>query len=93
MCIGYAGPEAALGGPIALLRDGDRIRIDAGAGRIDVELDATELAARAAAWRFRPRERLAGLLEKYAASVGPAHLGAVTHAGAVDWPFEDPPEA
>jgi dihydroxy-acid dehydratase len=93
MCIGYAGPEAALGGPIALLRDGDRIRIDAGAGRIDVELDDTELAARAAAWRFRPRERLAGLLEKYAASVGPAHLGAVTHAGAVDWPFEDPPEA
>ena len=41
----------------------------------------------------KPRERLAGLLEKYAAGVGPAHLGAVTHSGAVDWPFEDPPEA
>jgi dihydroxy-acid dehydratase len=93
MCIGYAGPEAALGGPIGLLRDGDRIRIDAAAGRIDVDLDGAELAARATAWRYRPRERLAGLLEKYAASVGPAHLGAVTHAGAVDWSFEDPPEA
>jgi dihydroxy-acid dehydratase len=93
MCIGYAGPEAALGGPIALLRDGDMIRIDAGAGRIDVELGEAELAERAAAWRFRPRERLAGLLEKYAAGVGPAHLGAVTHSGAVEWPFEDPPEA
>jgi dihydroxy-acid dehydratase len=92
MCIGYAGPEAASGGPIALLRDGDRIRIDAQAGRIDVLLDAQELAARAASWRHRPRERLAGLLEKYAASVGPAHLGAVTHAGAVDWPYEAPPE-
>jgi dihydroxy-acid dehydratase len=52
-----------------------------------------ELAARRAAWRHRPRERLAGLLEKYAAGVGPAHLGAVTHSGAVEWPFEDPPEA
>ena len=93
MCIGYAGPEAALGGPIALLRDGDMIRIDAGAGRIDVELGDEELAQRAATWRFRPRERLAGLLEKYAAGVGPAHLGAVTHSGAVEWPFEDPPEA
>jgi dihydroxy-acid dehydratase len=93
MCIGYAGPEAALGGPIALLRDGDMIRIDAGAGRIDVELGEAELAERAAAWRFRPRERLAGLLEKYAAGVGPAHLGAVTHSGAVEWPFEYPPEA
>jgi dihydroxy-acid dehydratase len=93
MCIGYAGPEAAAGGPIALLRDGDVVRIDAGAGTIDMRVDDAELAARRAAWRHRPRERLAGLLEKYAAGVGPAHLGAVTHSGAVDWPFEDPPEA
>ena len=93
MCIGYAGPEAAAGGPIALLRDGDLIRIDAAAGRIDVLLPETELAARGTAWRARPRERLAGLLEKYAAGVGPAYLGAVTHSGAVDWPVEPPPEA
>jgi len=93
MCIGYAGPEAAAGGPIALLRDGDVVRIDAGAGTIDMRVDEAELAARRAAWRHRPRERLAGLLEKYAAGVGPAHLGAVTHSGAVEWPFEDPPEA
>jgi dihydroxy-acid dehydratase len=93
MCIGYAGPEAAAGGPIALLRDGDVVRIDAGTGTIDMRVDDAELAARRAAWRHRPRERLAGLLEKYAAGVGPAHLGAVTHSGAVDWPFEDPPEA
>jgi len=93
MCIGYGGPEAAAGGPIALLRDGDVVRIDAGAGTIDMRVDDAELAARRAAWRHRPRERLAGLLEKYAAGVGPAHLGAVTHSGAVEWPFEDPPEA
>ncbi len=93
MCIGYAGPEAAAGGPIALLRDGDIVRIDAAAGSIEMRVGEEELAARRAAWRHRPRERLAGLLEKYAAGVGPAHLGAVTHSGAVEWPFEDPPEA
>ncbi len=91
MCIGYACPEAALGGPLALIRDGDIIRIDAQAGTIDVRLSEAEFAARRAAWRKPRRERLAGLLEKYALSVGSAHLGAVTHAGAVDWPFEEPP--
>jgi dihydroxy-acid dehydratase len=90
MCIGYAGPEAAAGGPIALLADGDIVRIDAGAGTIGVALADAELARRRAAWTPRRAERLAGLLEKYAASVGPAHLGAVTHAGAVDWPIEAP---
>ena len=93
MCIGYAGPEAALGGPLAVLRDGDVVRIDAAAGTIDVALSAAELAARVAAWRPGPRERLAGLLEKYAAGVGPARTGAVTHAGAVEWPLEAPPGA
>lgn len=91
MCIGYAGPEAALGGPLAVLRDGDVVRIDAAAGTIDVRLTAAELAQRLAAWRPSPRERLAGLLEKYAAGVGPAHRGAVTHSGAVEWPLEEPP--
>ncbi len=91
MCIGYASPEAALGGPLAWIRDGDIIRIDAQAATIDVRLSDAELAARRDAWRQPSRARLAGLLEKYAMSVGPAQLGAVTHAGAVDWPFEEPP--
>ncbi|MEY3665146.1 MAG: dihydroxy-acid dehydratase [Pseudomonadota bacterium] len=88
MCIGYACPEAAEGGPIALLRDGDLIRIDCEARRIDVLIDETELQHRRAAWQPRQSERLAGALEKYARLVGPAHLGAVTHSGQVDWPHE-----
>ena len=88
MCIGYACPEAADGGPIALVRDGDRIRIDCEARRIDWLIDEAEIARRRAAWKPQPRERLAGALEKYARLVGPAHSGAVTHAGAVDWPRE-----
>ena len=89
MCIGYAGPEAADGGPLALVRDGDIIRIDAKARSIEVEL-AADGARRAGAPRGRraTRERLAGTLEKYARLVGPANLGAVTHAGVVDWPLE-----
>jgi dihydroxy-acid dehydratase len=88
MCIGYACPEAAEGGPIALLRDGDPIRIDCEARRIDVLVDEAELQRRRAAWQPRQSERLAGALEKYARLVGPAHLGAVTHSGQVDWPHE-----
>jgi dihydroxy-acid dehydratase len=88
MCIGYACPEAADGGPIALLQDGDRIAIDAHARTVHVELDDAELARRRAAWQPRRTERLAGALEKYARLVGPANLGAVTHAGAVEWPVE-----
>ncbi len=83
MCIGYACPEAAAGGPIALLRDGDRICIDAAARTIDVMLDDDEMALRRRAWK--PRERsLSGALEKYAATVGPANLGAVTHSGPLE---------
>ena len=81
MCIGYAGPEAALGGPLALVRDGDAIRIDAGAARIDLLVGDAELARRRAGWQPAAGRRLAGVLQKYAAVVGPAHLGAVTHAG------------
>ena len=87
-CIGHVGPEAAVGGPIALIRDGDPIRIDCGARSIDLVLPAEELAARRAAYVPRPGERLAGVLEKYARLVGPAHEGAVTHAGAAYWPRE-----
>jgi len=88
MCIGYAGPEAAIGGPLALVEDGDVIRIDGLAGTIELKVPDETLARRRAAWRPPPRAPLSGLLQKYAASVGPAHLGAVTHDGAVDWPEE-----
>src|SRR5580658_1763221 len=82
MCIGYAGPEAAIGGPLALVRDGDAIRIDAGAATIELLVPDVELQRRHAAWQPTERGRLAGVLQKYAATVGPAHLGAVTHSGA-----------
>ena len=74
-------PEAALGGPLALVRDGDTVRIDAGAETISLVVDDAELARRRAAWVPPTRPRLGGVLEKYAAQVGPAHLGAVTHSG------------
>jgi dihydroxy-acid dehydratase len=86
MCIGYACPEAARGGPIALVRDGDRIRIDASAGTIEWRVDGAEAARRRAQWQPSRAERLAGVLEKYARLVGPANRGAVTHAGNADWP-------
>ncbi|MBB5693970.1 dihydroxy-acid dehydratase [Muricoccus pecuniae] len=80
-CIGHVGPEAAVGGPIALLRDGDRIVIDAEKGTIDVELPEEELARRRAEWKPRGTDYNSGALWKYAQLVGPAHLGAVTHPG------------
>jgi dihydroxy-acid dehydratase len=88
LMVGYIGPEAALGGPIALLRDGDRIRIDGEARTLQWLATGDEIARRRAAWQPRAVERLAGVLEKYAKLVGPAHLGAVTHSGAVEWPRE-----
>jgi dihydroxy-acid dehydratase len=89
MCIGYVSPEAFVGGPLALVRDGDPIRIDAGARRLDVMLDDVELAERRRAWTpGLPRHR-AGALAKYARLVGQAPGGAVTHAGAAEWPWFD----
>ena len=90
MCIGYVGPEAAEGGPIAWLRDGDVIHIDARAGLLQVEVSDAELERRRAEAPPAPRRQLAGVLEKYAALVRPARLGAVTHSGAVNWPYEQP---
>jgi dihydroxy-acid dehydratase len=81
-CVGHVGPEAAVGGPIALLRNGDKIVIDAGKGTIDVVLSDAELAARRAAWQPRKTDYNSGAIWKYAQLVGPAHLGAVTHPGA-----------
>ncbi|MGC1409548.1 MAG: dihydroxy-acid dehydratase [Acetobacteraceae bacterium] len=81
-CVGHVGPEAAVGGPIALLRNGDRIVIDAAKGSIDVMLSEAELTARRAAWQPRRTDYNSGAIWKYAQQVGPAHLGAVTHPGA-----------
>ena len=81
-CIGHVGPEAAEGGPIALVEDGDTIRIDAEAGTIDLLVDEAVLSQRRAAWRPRANGYGSGTLWRYAQNVGPAHLGAVTHPGA-----------
>ena len=80
-CIGHVGPEAAVGGPIALLRDGDRITIDAVAGTIDLALSDAELAERRRAWTARRNDYQSGTLWKYAQTVGTAENGAVTHPG------------
>jgi dihydroxy-acid dehydratase len=81
-CIGHVGPEAAVGGPIALLRDGDRITIDADKGTLEVELSDAELAERRKSWQPRRHEYQSGALWKYAQTVGDAEKGAVTHPGA-----------
>jgi dihydroxy-acid dehydratase len=81
-CVGHVGPEAAVGGPIALLRDGDLIRMDAAAGTIDVDLSDTELATRKAEWKPRETDHRSGALWRYAMTVGDAEKGAVTHPGA-----------
>ncbi|WP_457150635.1 dihydroxy-acid dehydratase [Mesorhizobium sp. P5_C1] len=80
-CIGHVGPEAAVGGPIGLLRDGDVISIDAVNGTIDVALSDSELAARAKTWKARTTDYQSGAIWKYAQTVGSARDGAVTHPG------------
>ncbi|TPM23840.1 dihydroxy-acid dehydratase [Mesorhizobium sp. B2-3-6] len=80
-CIGHVGPEAAVGGPIGLLRDGDVISIDAVNGTIDVALSDRELAARAKSWKARTTDYQSGAIWKYAQTVGSARDGAVTHPG------------
>ena len=82
-CVGHVGPEAAIGGPIAVLRDGDIIELDAENGTLNVKLSDDELAKRKAAWKPRECDHAAsGYLWKYAQQVGPAVSGAVTHPGA-----------
>jgi dihydroxy-acid dehydratase len=81
-CIGHVGPEAAVGGPIALIRDGDIVEIDAENGRLDVKLGEGELTQRAANWKHRDTDYQSGALWKYAQTVGTARYGAVTHPGA-----------
>ena len=81
-CIGHVGPEAADGGPIALIEDGDTIRIDAEVGTIDLDVPEAILAARRAAWVRRTNDYQSGALWRYSQTVGPAYKGAVTHPGA-----------
>jgi dihydroxy-acid dehydratase len=81
-CIGHVGPEAAEGGPIALVEQGDTIRIDAEAGTIDLLVADEILAARRAKWQPRRHDYQSGALWRYAQNVGPAYKGAVTHPGA-----------
>lgn len=81
-CVGHVGPEAAHGGPIALLKDGDLITLNAIEGTISVDVSDEEMAERKAAWAGpRPTIYGAGALWKYAKLVGPTYLGAVTHPG------------
>jgi dihydroxy-acid dehydratase len=80
-CIGHVGPEAAIGGPIALIQDGDILDLDAEAGTLNVRLDAKELERRRAGWKPRQEAFGSGYLWKYAQGVGPAVDGAVTHPG------------
>jgi dihydroxy-acid dehydratase len=80
-CIGHVGPEAAVGGPIGLLKDGDTIRIDADEGTLEVDLSDEELAERRKAWQPRAHDYQAGTIWKYAQTVGDAEKGAVTHPG------------
>ncbi|ARS25917.1 dihydroxy-acid dehydratase [Sphingomonas sp. KC8] len=80
-CIGHVGPEAADGGPIALVENGDIIRIDAEAGTIDLDVAEDVLAARRAQWQPRKTDYNSGALWRYAQNVGPAWQGAVTHPG------------
>ena len=80
-CVGHVGPEAAVGGPIALLRNGDVIDIDAKKGTINVRLSRKQLSARRKRWKPRKINFGSGTLWKYAQTVGPAYLGAPTHPG------------
>ena len=83
-CVGHVGPEAAIGGPIALLRNGDVIDIDAKKGTINVRLSKKQLAVRRKKWKPRKINFGSGTLWKYAQTVGPAYLGASTHRGKIN---------
>jgi dihydroxy-acid dehydratase len=81
-CVGHVGPEAAVGGPIALLKDGDIITLDADAGELSVNVSDEEFALRKADWKPRASEYGSGAIWKYAQLVGPARFGALTTPGA-----------
>jgi dihydroxy-acid dehydratase len=78
LCVGHVAPEAADAGPIALVRDGDRIRLDIAARRLDLLVDADELDRRRTEWSAPAPRYPTGVLAKYAKLVGSASTGAVT---------------
>jgi dihydroxy-acid dehydratase len=80
-CVGHVGPEAAIGGPIGLIQDGDIVSIDATTGTLSVNLTDAQLAERHKKWKPRENDATSGYLWKYAQQVGPAVDGAVTHPG------------
>ncbi|MBX2860347.1 MAG: dihydroxy-acid dehydratase [Vampirovibrio sp.] len=88
LMIGHAGPEAYVGGPIALVQNGDIIKVDAVKGEITLCVDDAELANRKAAWKQPEPNYKSGILYKYAQGVGPACQGAVTHPGQTSAPNE-----
>jgi dihydroxy-acid dehydratase len=81
LCIGHVGPEAAVGGPIGLIQDGDIIVIDTDTGQLDLEVEPAELERRRKAWKAPANPYQSGALRKFANQVGPARYGAVTHEG------------
>ena len=81
-CVGHVGPEAAVGGPIALIEDGDKILLDADNGLLEVDLSNEELAKRKEKWKPRKTDYNSGTLWKYAQTVGSSSKGAITHPGA-----------
>ncbi|HQZ13003.1 MAG TPA: dihydroxy-acid dehydratase [Devosia sp.] len=81
-CIGHVGPEAAIGGPIAHIQDGDIITLDATTGEISVNVTDEEFTRRKAAWKPRETEYGSGAIWKYAQLVGSARYGALTNPGA-----------
>ncbi|EFL90304.1 dihydroxy-acid dehydratase [Ahrensia sp. R2A130] len=80
-CIGHVGPEAAVGGPIGLLKDGDIIELDAVEGTMNVQVSDEDMEARRAEWQPRETDYTSGAIWKYAQTVGTALYGAVTHPG------------
>ena len=81
-CVGHVGPEAAVGGAIGLIKNGDIIEIDSDKGTLKVNLTSKELLKRKRRWKPRKNEYNSGTLWKYSQSVGPAFKGAVTHPAA-----------
>ena len=82
LCVGHVGPEAAVGGPIALIKDGDRITIDGDKGILSVDVTEDEFSKRKASWKPRGTDYNSGTLWKYSQTVGSAQKGAITHPGA-----------
>ena len=93
LMVGHVAPEAARGGPLAAVRDGDEITIDVDAGSLSVATSDSELADRLAGWTSPPPKFTSGVFARYAAAVGSASDGAVLHTAAPTAPRITPPAA